>query len=487
MKVDALARAADGEGMGRSRHRLLGTLAALILVASAVGLSSTASATEVGVNVPTTVAFRAPKALAAIRASRPAWVRVFIGWNVLEPGPGVYNVPAIKVFRDYFNALPKGTKIDADVEGTPRWAGGGSGSPATPPTDNSTFATFLNHLVTVFHGRVTAWELWNEEPSSGWWNGSIAQFAGLVKAAYPAIKSADPSATVILGANNPAWLTQLYADGIKGYFDADAIHTDTACNVTSPYIYEYNRDTTTVNQFFFLGFTGIHAIMAAHGDASKQIYMTELGWSSTSAECATGMWAGQKLAGVSQATQATYLTQAYHCLAQSRYSYVRAAMWFELYDNSNSSAALDNYGLLNTNYSPKPSFNAFVQESLHGDQQSGPCGNFSPPKITILHPTPNSRYSGPLRIAVSASSPSNGVREITIDLTRHTREHFGARKGFPATLKASLTWLGAKKLGAGPHKIKVIVIDKLGNVAKMSFSVVHMAPSRHPAHHPAQH
>jgi hypothetical protein len=162
-------------------------------------------------------------------------------------------------------------------------------------------------------------------------------------------------------------------------------------------------------------------------------------------------------------------------------------MWFELYDNSNSSAALDNYGLLNTNYSPKPSFNAFVQESLHGDQQSGPCGNFSPPKITILHPTPNSRYSGPLRIAVSASSPSNGVREITIDLTRHTREHFGARKGFPATLKASLTWLGAKKLGAGPHKIKVIVIDKLGNVAKMSFSVVHMAPSRHPAHHPAQH
>lgn len=472
--------------MARRRHGLLVTLAALILLASAIGLSSSASATEVGVNVPTTVAFQAPKALAAIRASRPAWVRVFIGWNVMEPQPGVYNVGWIKVFRDFFNALPRGTKIDADVEGTPPWAAGGSTSTATPPTDDSTYAAFLSHLVTAFHGRVDAWELWNEEPSSSWWTGSIDQFAGLVKAAYPAIKSADPSATVVLGANSPEWLTQLYADGIKGYFDADAIHTDTACNVTSPYIYEYNRDTTTVNQYFFLGFTGIHAIMAAHGDASKQIYMTELGWSSTSAECSTGMWAGQKLAGVSEQTQATYLTQAYHCLAQPRYSYVGAAMWFELYNNARSRTPLDNYGLLTTDYSPKPAFNAFEQVSLHGDHQSGPCGNFSPPKITILRPTPNSHYSGPLHIAVAASSPANGVREITIDLTKHTREHFGA-KGFPATLSAALTWQGAKNLRAGPHKIKVVVIDKLGNVAKTSFSVVHMAARRKPAHHPKHH
>ena len=472
--------------MGRSRHRLLGMLAALMLAVGASALSSSAGATEVGVNVPTTIGFQAPRALAAIRASRPAWVRVFIGWNVIEPAPGVYNVGWIKVFRNFFNALPKGTRIDADVEGTPPWAAGGSTSTATPPTDDSTFATFVNHLVTAFHGRVDAWELWNEESSRGWWTGSIAQYANLVKAAYPAIKSADPAATVVLGANSPQWLAALYGDGIKGYFDADAIHTDTACNVTSPYIYEYNRDTTTVNQFFFLGFTGVHAIMAAHGDASKAIYMTELGWSSTSAECSTGLWSGKKLGGVTPQTQAAYLTQAYHCLAQPRYSYVKAAMWFELYNNGNSSTPLDNYGLLNTNYSPKPAFNAFQQVSLHGDHQSGPCGNFSPPKIRILHPTPNSRYSGPLRIAVSASSPSNGVREITIELTKRTREHFGA-KGFPAKLNAALTWQGAGHLRAGPHRIRVVVIDKLGNVSTRTFKVVHMAARRKSAHRPAHH
>ncbi len=486
MKVDALTRAADGTGMRRRRHLLLGTLAALTLAAGASGLSSSANATEVGINVPTTIGFQAPKVLAAIRASRPAWVRVFIGWNVIEPAPGVYNVGWIKVFRDFFNTLPAGTKIDADVEGTPPWAAGGSTSTQTPPTDDSTFATFVNHLATVFHGRVDAWEIWNEESSTGWWTGSIAQYADLVKAAYPAIKAADPAATVLLGANSPEWLSALYSDGIKGYFDGDSIHTDTACNITSPYIYEYNRDTTTVNQYFFLGFTGTHAIMAANGDAHKDIYMTELGWSSTGAECSTGLWAGKKLAGVSQTTQATYLTQAYHCLAQPAYSYVKAAMWFELYNNGNSSTPLDNYGLLTTDYSRKPAFNAFQQESLHGDHESGPCGNFSPPKITILHPTPNSHFSGALRIAVSASSPANGVREITIQLSKHTREHFGG-KGFPATLSAGLTWLGAKHLRAGPHKIKVVVIDKLGNVATRVFKVVHMAAHHHSQRRPAHH
>ena len=48
-----------------------------------------------------------------------------------------------------------------------------------------------------------------------------------------------------------------------------------------------------------------------------------------------------------------------------------------------NSAPLDNYGLLNTDYSPKPAFAAFQAESLHGDQLSGPCGDFTAPQIQI--------------------------------------------------------------------------------------------------------
>ena len=158
-------------------------------------------------------------------------------------------------------------------------------------------------------------------------------------------------------------------------------------------------------------------------------------------------------------------------------------MWFELFNNGTSSTPLDNFGLLNHDYSPKPAFAAFQQESLHGDQLSGPCGNFAAPVIRILRPTSGQHYSGPLRIAVAASSPANGVREITIQLTRHSRVHF-VSKGFPANFSGTIAWQAAKTLKPGPHTIKIIVTDKLGNVSTRTISVVHMqGPLKHPLAH----
>jgi hypothetical protein len=471
---------ADGKIMGRRFQRWLGPLVALALASGAVAAASASGATAVGVNVTPTSGdfFTSTKVAAAIRQTKPAWVRVFLGWNAVEPAPGSYNMGYIGNYQHFFSELPRGTKIDVDVEGTPAWAAGGSSNPATPPTDDSTYAAFLNYLVNAFHGRVGAWEIWNEEATSAWWNGTPTQFAGLLKAAYPAVKSADPGATVIVGANDPTFLSAIYAAGAGGSFDAVAVHTDTACNIAAPDIFEFNPGTTTVNQYFFLGFTGIHALMAANGDGAKPIYMTEIGWSSTSAECETGAWAGQKAGGVTPAAQATYLQQAYHCLDQPKYSYVKAAMWFELFNDANSTTPLDNYGLLNNDYSPKPAFAAFQQESLHGDRLTGACGNFNAPVIKILRPTPDQRYSGPLRVAVAASSPGNGVREITILLSKYSRVHFFS-KNFAAQFSGSIAWQRAAKIKLGPHTIKVVVTDKAGNVATRTIEVVHMkAPLR---------
>jgi hypothetical protein len=371
----------DGTGW-RLRRRLIVSAVALALGVCAAGADAgarvAAGATEVGVNVLATSQefFHSPKVIAVLRETHPAWVRVFLGWNGLEMARGHYNVDEIEAYAQFFASLPAGTKIDADVWGSPGWANGGSANIATPPTADADYAGFVNYLVNAFHGRVSAWEIWNEEDNSGWWSGTSAQYSALLKAAYPAVKSADPSATVILGGltgNDGSYLQQLYGDGAKGSFDAVGVHTDTACNITSPFVFEYNRGTHTINQYFFLGFTSVHAAMVAAGDGTTPIYMTELGWSSTSAECETGHWAGQKAAGVSEQTQATYLRQAYHCLAMPRYSYVKVALWFELFDEGTSSAPLDNYGLLNPDLSPKPAFSAFKQVSLHGDRLNGRC------------------------------------------------------------------------------------------------------------------
>jgi hypothetical protein len=459
-------------------HRLLAPLVAIALAGGMLASASIAGAADVGINVTASQGnwFTSPKVRAAIRATHPSWVRVFVGWNALEPQQGTYDVADIQNYQRFFAKLPAGTKIDVDVEGSPAWANGGSADVRTPPTDPNDYAAFVNYLANAFHGRVNAWEIWNEEDNSGWWNGTPAQYASLLKTAYPAIKSADPRSSVIIGGltgNDGPYLSQLYADGAHGSFDAVGVHTDTACNIASPYTFEYNQGTHTVNQYFFLGFTAIRDVMVAAGDSAKPIYMTELGWSSTTAECQTGHWAGQKAAGVAPQTQATYLEQAYHCLAQPAYSYVKAAMWFGLFDNGQSTTPLDNFGLLNAAMSPKPAFAAFQDESLHGDQLSGPCGNFAPPAIRILHPTPSSTYSGALHIVVSATSPANGVREITIQLKRGVRIHFLA-KGFPAKFKGTFTWLGAKTIKPGVHTIKVTVTDKLGNVSTVKITVIHV-------------
>jgi hypothetical protein len=365
--------------------RLIVGAVALVLAIGLSGPSTVAGASEVGVNVLATSRdfFRSPQVIGALRETRPAWVRVFLGWDGLEPERGHYNVDEINSYAHFFASLPAGTKIDADVWGSPAWANGGSARTA-PPVEDADYAGFVNYLVNAFHGRISAWEIWNEEDNSVWWSGTSAQYVALLKAAYPAVKSADPKATVVLGGltgNDGSYLEGLYADGAEGSFDAVGVHTDTACNITSPYVFEFNRGTHTINQYFFLGFISVRAAMVAAGDAAKPIYMTELGWSSTSAECETGHWAGQKLAGVSEQTQATYLRQAYHCLAMPRYSYVRVAIWFELFDEGASTAPLDNYGLLGPDLSPKRAFSAFKQVSLHGDRLSGRCGVLARPAV----------------------------------------------------------------------------------------------------------
>ena len=468
-----------------------GLLAWTVVIAGALsilGFAPAAGATEVGINVAATSGnpLATPAVISAIRASRPAWVRLFIGWNAIEPAQGRYNTAEIADYQRFLNELPAGTRVDLDVEGTPAWAAGGSTDPRTPPADDAAFAGVLNYLENAFGSRVNAWEIWNEEDSSGWWGGTAAQYAGLLRAAYAAIKAASPAATVLIGGltgNDAAYLDQLYAAGAEGSFDAVAVHTDTACNFSSPYVFELNRGTRTINQYFFLGFTAVHAAMVAAGDGVKPIFMTEVGWSSTTATCETGAWAGQKLAGVGPQTQAVYMQQAYHCLSLPRYSYVKAAMWFELVDDGSSTAPLDNYGLLTSGYARKPAFAAFQQESLSGDPLTGPCGaaarkrshagagRSARPRITVSAPAVALRRSGTLDVAVTASAPASGVQGITIELSRRRHVRFSVR-GFPRTVSCGFVLRRALLGHRGRHRIRVVVTDRRGHVASTTVRVV---------------
>ena len=467
--------------------------AALIGVACATCLAGpvlSAHGAETGVNVAPTSGdyFTSPSVHAAIANLHPAWVRLFMGWNAMEPARGVYNTARLADYHAFLNHLPAGTRVILDLEGTPAWAAGGSSNVATPPADNQSFAGFANYVANAFRGKVSAYEIGDEEDTSTYWTGTPAQYAALLKAAYPAVKSADPAASVILGGlagNDYQFLSEVYAAGARGSFDAVAVHTDDACDVTAPSVFAFEPGTRTINRWYFLGFTSVHATMTANGDGSKPILMTEFGWSSTTAECASGHWAGQKAQGVSQATQASFLAQAYHCLAQPQYSYVEAALWFQLYDIGAGTAAADNYGLLNTQMAPKPAYDAFLGVSQHGDTLTGACGapaaskptvikpqapHTAGPRLDVLSPRAGQRYHGTLLVRVVAIARSTAIAFIELHVGHRHILNF---RGGAAIARGEIRWYGAARLSRGRHTITLIARAVNGTQTSRTVSVFH--------------
>ena len=97
----------------RRLHARILVVAFLVSLAAGLGsLGAVAGAAEVGVNVAATSGdfFHSAKVIAALRESRPAWVRVFAGWNGLEPSRGVYNTAEIAAYAHFFDQLPAGAR-----------------------------------------------------------------------------------------------------------------------------------------------------------------------------------------------------------------------------------------------------------------------------------------------------------------------------------------------------------------------------------------
>ena len=426
------------------RLLLLSVLLGLLVVPAA------SQAATPGVNISTF------SELAAAKATGAKYVRIFAPRAAASSDPTPFHALAAQAHAD-------GMSVIFVLLGD---AGGG----LTPP-DPTDFATYAHNFAANMAGTgVAAYEIWNEEDETMFWAGTpnAAQYAAVVRAAYPAIKSADPGAKVLLGpltGNNYDFLNQLYANGAGGSFDAVSVHTDTACLVDPPS--SYYRENGNIARFSFLGLRTVHDVMAAHGDGAKPIWMTELGWTTATSTCARGMWAGKKAAGVSEAQQAANLKEAYHCLAS--YPYVETALWFTLTETNSEGDELDHYGLLRTNGTPKPSYDAFRTVSTRGDTLTGPCGDFDAPSLKVTSPGTSEQYVQVLTISAVATDATN-VARITFHADgKEIRNFTGADVGSGKAVK--LDWQGAKSLAFGKHTITVIALDPQGNTSTVSVPV----------------
>jgi hypothetical protein len=442
-----------------------------------MGASAQGAESGVVVNGPTGLSPQSDGQLAGLGVG---WVRGFVPWSSFEPGRGRFNEPQLSALETGLAALPKGTKLILDVVNTPQWESGSS-NPQMPPRDPADYGRFVGALARRFAGRVAAWEIWNEEDDSLWWASGPdpAAYAALLKTAYPAIKTADPEATVVLGGltgNNYEYLSQLYAHGAKGSFDAVGVHTDSICDVVSPYeILRNGRTDQRINRWAFLGYRTVHETMLANGDNSP-IWMTELGWSTSTQVCNSGAWAGQKAAGVSPQKQATFLAQAYHCLAQD--SYVQVGIWFGLQDTQPFDSPRSSYGLLGSNLAPKPSYGALADYSHNGDRLTESCGGGGGPVVELVRPKTGVRYTNTLPISVTASD-SVGVYEISLFNDGHLIRNFYVHGGTPM-LSGQMVWFGARLLSLGKHTLTAKAFDERNNTSTASITIVRAPmPKKH--------
>lgn len=261
------------------------------------------------------------------------WYKQQVEWFRFNPGPGQYDWGALDRIVD--SASAAGIKLLFSVVKAPPWARPAGDTDQGPPQDPNTYGEFLRAMATRYKGRVQGYEIWNEQNLYYEWGGlgnklNARKYVELLKVAYQAIKSADPSATVISGALTPTgyndgniaiddrvYLEQMYQAGLKNYCDAVGAHPSGYNNPPGAQWETYSDPTASFNakghpSWFFRGtLESYRNIMLKYGDGSKRIWVTEFGWASVDGLGVPPARGYEYAADNTEAEQAQFIVEAY--------------------------------------------------------------------------------------------------------------------------------------------------------------------------------
>ena len=295
-------------------------------------------------------------------AAGSRWVRIDINWSLIQRGgPTSYDWASFdRVVRA---ARSRNLNVLAGILYTPAWARPGTADSAYPPADLATYAAFARAAVQHYAPMgVRHWEIWNE-PNIHFWKPvpEPERYAQMLRLSYAAIKQADPQAFVISAGLAPygaygqasgnfmnplTFLERMYAAGAAGSFDALGWHP---YNFTGIFFHPASAWSQVAETS-----PSARSMMVANGDGAKQIWGTEFGApTGTSSEAVT------------EAAQAQLVANGY---AKWRsWSFAGPLFWFSLRDaGSNLGDREHNFGLVRTDYSRKPSFEAYRSAAAAG-------------------------------------------------------------------------------------------------------------------------
>jgi len=233
-------------------------------------------------------AWKIQRSLQLVREMGASTIVEFFPWAYYESAPGVFNWTHADTVMAY--ARQQGISVIARLGLVPEWARPKAAVALTSlnsltPDQIPAYADFVTAFVTRYHDTLRAIIPWNEPNLAFEWGYRQVLPAGyvdLLKAAYQAAHTADPSMIVLGGALAPTleqsgtaiddldYLRGIYAAGGGAYFDGLAVHTYGLTRPASD-----PPDPTVIN---FRRVELLRAIMVANGDAAKPVYVTESGW-----------------------------------------------------------------------------------------------------------------------------------------------------------------------------------------------------------------
>lgn len=312
-----------------------------------------------------------------MRAARIGSVRLAIGWESVQPTKrGGYNWEGTD--REIATLAAQGIQVLPFLSGMPGWV---SHRTTKLPIDSARarqgWTAFVKAAVKRYgpggefwteHSPAVAadglvvrrplpihtWQIWNEANFFYFaYPVSPTRYARLLKLTYPAVKSADPRAQVLLsglfgepdqggkrGMSAADFLAALYeVPGITHYFDAVALH---------PYAFHVEDLEAMVER--------MREVVVENHDAGTGLYITEMGWGSQFDPNVVAFEQG--LHG-----QARELRGAYRYMLRNRHRLnLKAAYWFTWKDSRYYCNFCDSVGFFReaNRYRPKPAWRAFV-------------------------------------------------------------------------------------------------------------------------------
>jgi hypothetical protein len=295
--------------------------------------------------------------MADMKATGVTWVRFDVSWKVVQPtAGGGYDWSSYDAMAQ--SARAHGLKVLMIIDFVPDWAAAKGCNTATDlcaPANPIQYAQFAGAVAKHFKSDgVSDFEIWNEpnitfrfEPAA-----NPALYTRMLRDSYASIKRVDSKDVVLTAGLSPSetdgsdysptdYLKDLYADGAHGWFDAVSAHP-----------YTYPADPTQSQSDDAWGeMVAEHAMMVAHGDGNKQIWITEFG-APTNGPDSTKY--------VSESEQAQIATDSVNLFKS--YSWAGPMFWYNYTDTGTSTSDNENFfGLVRADGSQKPAYAAFEQ------------------------------------------------------------------------------------------------------------------------------